>query len=89
MEILEPFFFLNKICILQKATGKEIEKFSHHQKRCWSVDFNSIDPNLLASGSDDTKVNIWSLGCQRPVKVIGIKGEGQISDDYSKKPLIY
>jgi WD40 repeat protein len=26
-----------------------------HDKRCWSVDFNAMDPNLLASGSDDSK----------------------------------
>lgn len=26
-----------------------------HEKRCWSVDFNRMDPKILASGSDDTK----------------------------------
>lgn len=26
-----------------------------HEKRCWSVDFNTMDPKLLASGSDDAK----------------------------------
>lgn len=26
-----------------------------HEKRCWSVDFNLMDPKLLASGSDDAK----------------------------------
>jgi len=28
-----------------------------HEKRCWSVDFNHVDPKLLASGSDDAKGN--------------------------------
>ncbi|CAG0879455.1 unnamed protein product [Cyprideis torosa] len=35
-----------------------------HEKRCWSVDFSPTDPKLLASGSDDSKVKIWSL--ERP-----------------------
>ena len=26
-----------------------------HEKRCWSVDFNRMDPKLLASGSDDSR----------------------------------
>lgn len=29
--------------------------FQEHEKRCWSVDFNLMDPKLLASGSDDAK----------------------------------
>ena len=29
--------------------------FQEHEKRCWSVDFNKMDPKLLASGSDDSK----------------------------------
>ena len=29
--------------------------FQEHEKRCWSVDFNRMDPKMLASGSDDTK----------------------------------
>lgn len=31
-----------------------------HEKRCWSVDFNLMDPKLLASGSDDAKGN-WAV----------------------------
>lgn len=31
--------------------------FQEHEKRCWSVDFNLMDPKLLASGSDDAKGN--------------------------------
>ena len=29
--------------------------FQEHEKRCWSVDFNRMDPKLIASGSDDAK----------------------------------
>lgn len=32
-----------------------------HEKRCWSVDFNLMDPKLLASGSDDAKGNVETM----------------------------
>lgn len=34
-----------------------LASFQEHEKRCWSVDFNLMDPKLLASGSDDAKGN--------------------------------
>ena len=38
-----------------------------HDKRCWCVDFNKMNPHLLASGSDDSKVKIWSSRSSRSV----------------------
>ena len=71
------------VALWDSMTGKEIVRFSEHEKRCWSVDFNSMDPNILASGSDDSKVRLWSLACQKAVSTIAIKGilsaEPQIS----------
>lgn len=32
-----------------------------HEKRVWSIDFSSADPTLLASGSDDGSVKLWSI----------------------------
>ena len=32
-----------------------------HEKRCWSVDFNQIDTKLIASGSDDARVKLWTV----------------------------
>ncbi|KAK4804784.1 hypothetical protein SAY86_004601 [Trapa natans] len=32
-----------------------------HEKRVWSIDFSSADPTMLASGSDDGSVKIWSI----------------------------
>ena len=62
------------VALWDSMTGKEIVRFSEHEKRCWSVDFNSMDPNILASGSDDSKVRLWSLACQKAVSTIAIKG---------------
>ncbi|CAD6198731.1 unnamed protein product [Caenorhabditis auriculariae] len=45
-------------------------KFHEHGKRCWSVAFNNMDPNVLASGSDDSKVKIWSTNCADSVITI-------------------
>ncbi|KAG2461564.1 COP1 ligase, partial [Polypterus senegalus] len=36
-------------------TGQRSKVYQEHEKRCWSVDFNLMDPKLLASGSDDAK----------------------------------
>ncbi|PON68018.1 Coatomer alpha subunit [Parasponia andersonii] len=32
-----------------------------HERRVWSIDFSSADPTLLASGSDDGSVKLWSI----------------------------
>ncbi|XP_072854314.2 E3 ubiquitin-protein ligase COP1 isoform X6 [Pogona vitticeps] len=44
-----------------------------HEKRCWSVDFNLMDPKLLASGSDDAKVKLWSTNLDNSVASIEAK----------------
>lgn len=61
------------VALWDSMTGQEIVRFSEHEKRCWSVDFNSMDPNILSSGSDDSKVRLWSLACQKAVSTIAIK----------------
>ncbi|KAA8587523.1 hypothetical protein FQN60_016385 [Etheostoma spectabile] len=47
--------------------------FQEHEKRCWSVDFNLMDPKLLASGSDDAKVKLWSTNLDNSVASIEAK----------------
>lgn len=44
------------ICFVMKALKSlNFLILQEHEKRCWSVDFNLMDPKLLASGSDDAK----------------------------------
>uniref|UniRef100_A0A914CF55 Uncharacterized protein n=1 Tax=Acrobeloides nanus TaxID=290746 RepID=A0A914CF55_9BILA len=53
--------------------GKPKETFREHEKRCWTVQFNNVDPHLMASGSDDAKVKLWSVNCPSSVGTIDAK----------------
>jgi E3 ubiquitin-protein ligase RFWD2 len=44
-----------------------------HEKRCWSVDFNQVDTRLIASGSDDARVKLWSLNVEHSVASLEAK----------------
>ena len=46
--------FLHKIYFITQCSTL-IFCSQEHEKRCWSVDFNMVDPKLIASGSDDAK----------------------------------
>ncbi|KAL3990501.1 WD domain G-beta repeat family protein [Acanthocheilonema viteae] len=52
------------------SLAKSIRRY---QKRCWTVVFNSVDPHLMASGSDDARVKLWSIGVDRSVATIDAK----------------
>lgn len=53
--------------------GVKTKLYQEHEKRCWSVDFNRMDPKLIASGSDDAKVKIWSTNQENSVTCIEAK----------------
>uniref|UniRef100_A0A914IAJ2 RING-type domain-containing protein n=1 Tax=Globodera rostochiensis TaxID=31243 RepID=A0A914IAJ2_GLORO len=55
------------------ASAKCTRTFDEHEKRCWTVQFNSIDPHLMASGSDDGKVKLWSVMCPQSLCAIDAK----------------
>lgn len=38
-----------------------LTEMREHEKRVWSIDFSSADPTVLASGSDDGSVKLWSI----------------------------
>ncbi|GAM19089.1 hypothetical protein SAMD00019534_022640 [Acytostelium subglobosum LB1] len=54
-------------------TGQNIMSMEEHEKRVWSVDFSRTDPTQLASGSDDTRVKLWSTTARRSIATIESK----------------
>ncbi|GAU87782.1 hypothetical protein RvY_00580 [Ramazzottius varieornatus] len=61
------------ITVWDAITSKKTNTFQEHQKRAWSVDFNHCDPKLLASGSDDMKVYIWSTDTPHSINSLDAK----------------
>ncbi|CAH8382530.1 unnamed protein product [Eruca vesicaria subsp. sativa] len=41
--------------------GQLVTEMKEHEKRVWSIDISTADPTLLASGSDDGSVKLWSI----------------------------
>lgn len=54
-------------------SGQRTKCFHEHEKRCWSVDFNDIDSRLIASGSDDARVKLWSLNNEHSIATLEAK----------------
>lgn len=54
-------------------TGHLLKSYQEHEKRCWGVQFCDVDPRLLASGSDDSRVKIWSSTSDYSVMSIDAK----------------
>ncbi|XP_023288758.1 E3 ubiquitin-protein ligase RFWD2 isoform X1 [Orussus abietinus] len=61
------------VAVWDAGMGREIKAFQEHEKRCWSVDFNDVDTRLIASGSDDARVKLWSLNVDHSVASIEAK----------------
>lgn len=61
------------VTVWDSSTGLRTKTYQEHEKRCWSVDFNDVDTRLIASGSDDAKVKLWSLNMEHSVTCIDAK----------------
>lgn len=61
------------VIVWDAFTAQKLRVFQEHEKRCWSVDFNKIDTKLVASGSDDAKVKLWSTNVQHSVATLVAK----------------
>ncbi|XP_015364513.1 PREDICTED: E3 ubiquitin-protein ligase RFWD2-like isoform X1 [Diuraphis noxia] len=61
------------VCVWDAGTGQRTRIFREHEKRCWSVDFNKADAGLMASGSDDARVKLWTLNQERSVACLEAK----------------
>ncbi|XP_033108303.1 E3 ubiquitin-protein ligase COP1-like [Anneissia japonica] len=71
--ILASSDYEGNVTLWDAFTGSVSRLFQEHQKRCWSIDFNKMDPKLLASGSDDAKVKLWSTNMEQSVTCIEAK----------------
>lgn len=72
-ELLASSDYEGIVTIYDVETRQRKRTFQEHDKRCWSVDFNEIDTKLLASGSDDARVKLWSIDCENSVATLEVK----------------
>lgn len=61
------------VSIWDVNTGQRKSSLHEHEKRCWSVDFNEVDTRLIASGSDDARVKLWSTNDDRSIATLEAK----------------
>jgi E3 ubiquitin-protein ligase RFWD2 len=69
-EVLASSDYEGIVTIWDVSTRSRTKTFEEHDKRCWCVDFNEVDTRLLASGSDDARVKLWSLNVEHSVATI-------------------
>lgn len=62
--------YIGGVNIWDVNTGTQIIALQEHKKRCWSVDFNEVDTRIMASGSDDGTVKLWSLNQDHSVATL-------------------
>lgn len=53
--------FEGVVQVWDAARGQVFMELREHERRVWSVDYSSADPTILASGSDDGSVKLWSI----------------------------
>ncbi|XWS11026.1 hypothetical protein CRYUN_Cryun38cG0048200 [Craigia yunnanensis] len=58
------------------SRSQVLTEMREHQKRIWSIDFSSADPTILASGSDDGSVKLWSIN--QGVSICTIKTKANV-----------
>merc|ERR1719323_1726802 len=61
------------VLVWDTATNTKSTVWQEHEKRCWSVDFNLVDTKLIASGSDDARVKLWSTNMSHSVASLEAK----------------
>lgn len=61
------------VTIWDASSGQRTKTYQEHEKRCWSVDFNEMDTRLIASGSDDARVKLYSLNTEHSIATLEAK----------------
>ncbi|XVF70200.1 hypothetical protein PTKIN_Ptkin11bG0141900 [Pterospermum kingtungense] len=68
---------LNSSNLVWDVTRSQVlTEMKEHEKRVWSIDFSSADPTMLASGSDDGSVKLWSIN--QGVSICTIKTKANV-----------
>lgn len=71
--ILASSDYEGTVTIWDASTGQRTKTYQEHEKRCWSVDFNEVDNRLIASGSDDARVKLYSLNGEHSIATLEAK----------------
>ena len=58
------------ISLFDANAGSVSCELKEHEKRVWSLDFSTLDPTLLCSGSDDGLVKVWSTSQRQSAATI-------------------
>lgn len=61
------------VTVWDVAASSMVQEYEAHARRIWSVDYCSADPTLLASGSDDCTVKLWSTRAQAAVAQLDLR----------------
>ena len=61
------------VTVWDVETRQSVAEFEEHDKRAWTVDYCRTDPRLLASGSDDGRVKIWSTAHEGSVLELDLR----------------
>ncbi|RDD43416.1 E3 ubiquitin-protein ligase RFWD2 [Trichoplax sp. H2] len=72
-EVLASSDYEGTVALWDAFNGVKTRCYQEHEKRCWCVDFNKVDPKLFASGSDDAKVKLWSTNLEHSIASLEAK----------------
>ena len=61
------------VTVWDVETRQSVAELEEHDKRAWTVDYCRTDPRLLASGSDDGRVKIWSTAHEGSVLELDLR----------------
>lgn len=61
------------VTLWDAETSTLMRSYQEHEKQCWSVQFCEVDPRLMASASDDSKVKVWSTNSEYSLLSIDTK----------------